>query len=354
MKKILSIIALLAFVIYASFTLVSNKKTIEKNTKEALNIEKYNFIPIKTFKVSDEISTQSFEELGSFQSRQELTVTATANGRLVSLNVKEGQYLSQGALIAQIENSALSSQLATAKVALRNAEKDLERITSANQVGATTKMQIEQAQLQVENLNSNIATINEQMKFYRVTAPMSGYVNKMMIEPGSFAMAGTPILEMVDISTVKLVVKVDEKWMPLLKLGQTVKVKTEVYPDKNLSGKVSRIGVKSDASKKFEVEIDLPNTGNQLKAGMYARATFENLGTVDAMYIPRSAIVGSVKDAKVYTVNAADSTVALTAVEVGAYQGNNIEIKSGLQVNDQVVVMGQINLNDGVKVAIVQ
>ncbi|MCO5247519.1 MAG: efflux RND transporter periplasmic adaptor subunit [Chitinophagales bacterium] len=353
MKKILSIVALVAFVIYASFTLVKNKKAIEKNTKEALNIEKYNYIPVKVYKVTDELNTQTIEELGSFQARQELTVTSTANGRLMSLNVREGQYVSKGTLIAQIESSALSSQLATAQAALANAKKDLERVENANKVGATTKMQIEQAQLQIENINSNIAAINEQMKFYRVTAPMSGYVNKMMIEPGSFMMAGTPILEMVDISTVKLVVKVDEKWMPLLKLGQTVNVKTEVYPDKDMTGKISRIGVKADASKKYEIEIDLPNNANQLKAGMYARATFSNLDTIDAMYIPRSAIVGSVKDAQVYIVNA-DSTVSLIPVTVGDYQGNNIEIKSGLQQDNQVVVMGQINLKDGEKVAVVQ
>jgi len=353
MKKILSIIALVAFLVYVGFRLASNKETIETNTENALNIEKYNYIPITVHKVSNESSEQSIEEIGSFQSRQELTVTATASGKLLSLNVREGQYVSKGTVIAQIEHSALTSQLATSKAALANAIKDLERVQNANNVGATTKMQIEQAQLQVENIQSSIAGLNEQIKFYTVTAPMSGYINKMMIEPGSFAMAGAPVAEMVDISTIRLVVKVDERILPLLKIGKPITVKTEVYPDKTFTGKISRIGVKADASKKFEVEIDLPNAGNQLKAGMYGKAYFENLSTTEAIFIPRSAIVGSVNDAKVYTVTA-DSTVKFVPVTVGGYQGNNIEIKEGLQPGDQVVVMGQINLREGVKVSVVQ
>jgi len=353
MRKRISIIALVAFVLFVAYKLVTNKKTIVANTENALNIEKYNSIPVTVHKVANESNEQSIEEIGSFQSRQELTVTATASGRLVSLNVKEGQYVPKGAVLAKVEHAALSSQLATAKAALANAKKDLERMQNANSVGATTKMQVEQAQLQVENLQSSIDGLNEQIKFYTVVAPMSGYINKMLIESGSFAMPGTPIAEIVDIGTIKLVAKVDERIVPLLKIGKSVAVITEVFPGKKINGKISRIGVKSDASKKFEVEIDLPNSGNQLKAGMYGKVKFDNLSSNEAIFIPRSAVVGSIQSARVYIVNS-DSTVSLVPVEVGGYLGNNIEVKNGLQSGDQVVVMGQINLREGVKVSVVQ
>lgn len=353
MKKILSIIALVAFLIYVGFTLVSNKKTIETNTENALNIEKYSSIPVTVHKVANESNEQSIEEIGTFQSRQELTVTATASGRLLNLNVREGQYISKGAVIGRIEHAALSSQLATAKASLANARKDLERVQNANSVGATTKMQIEQAQLQVENIQSNIDGINEQIKFYTITAPMSGYVNKVLTEQGSFTGPGTPIVDLVDIGTIKMVVKVDERIVPLLKIGKPVPVTTEVFPGKTFNGKVSRVGVKADASKKFEVEIDLPNAGNQLKAGMYGKVKFANLSSSEAIFIPRSAVVGSILSAQVYVVSA-DSTVKFVPVEVGGYHGNNIEVKSGLEPGDQVVVMGQINLREGVKVSVVQ
>lgn len=353
MKKILGILAIVALLVFVFFKLKSNKETIEANTEAALNIENYDYIPVTVHTVNSENFANSIEEIGSFKSRQDLTVYSTANGRLLSLNVKEGQFISKGQVIATIEHAALSSQLATAKTSLANAQKDLERIQNANSVGATTKMQIEQAQLQVENLKSSIDGLNEQIKFFTVTAPMSGYVTKMMMDKGSFAMAGSPILEMVDISTVRMVVKVDERIVPLLKIGKVIPITTEVYPDKKFSGRISNIGVKADASKKFEVEIDLPNTGNQFKAGMYGKAYFENLSSTNAIYIPRSAVVGSVSAAQVYVVTP-DSTVKFVPVTVGGYQGNNIEVTEGLQSGDQVVVMGQVNLREGVKVSVVK
>ncbi|MCO5230366.1 MAG: efflux RND transporter periplasmic adaptor subunit [Chitinophagales bacterium] len=353
MKKILISLAVIAIVGFMAFKLKSNKETIDANTKEALNIEKYDFIPVRVYQIAHQNNVQSVEEIGSFQSRQDLTVSATATGRIVNLNVREGQYISKGTVIARLDYAALAAQLATSKAAMSNAKKDLERFQSAHSVGATTKMQIEQAELQIDNIQSSITNIEEQIKFYTVVAPMSGYVNKILSEQGSFAMPGTPIIQLIDISTIKMVVKVDESIVPLIKIGKSVPVRSEVYPEKVFSGKISRIAVQADNSRKFEVEIDLPNNNNQFRAGMNGVVKFDDLSVSDAIYIPRSAIVGSVNDAKVYIVKA-DSTVQLSPIQVGAYQGNNIEVKNGLETNSQVVVMGQINLRDGVKVSVVK
>ncbi len=353
MKKVIAIIALIAFIAFIAFKLNANKNTINKNAEEALNIEKYQSIPVTVYNVAKELNEKSVEEIGSFASRQELTVSSNTSGRVTNFNLKEGQFISKGTVIAQIDHAALSSQLNTAKASLANAKKDLERVQNANQVGATTKMQIEQAQLQVENIQSNITNINEQIKFFTVTAPMSGYVTKTLIQQGSYVMPGTPIVDLVDIGTIKMVVKVDERIVPLLKVGKSVPVTTDVFPGKTFNGKISTIGIMADNSKKFSVEIDLPNTGNQLKVGMYGKVKFDSISSTNAIYIPRNSLVGSINDAQVYTVNA-DTTVKLIAVKVGGYQGNNIEIKEGLQPGDQVVLMGQINLKDGAKVSIVK
>ena len=353
MKKIIAIIAILAAIAFTIFKLSANKEIITTNADEALNIEKFNFVPVTVFKVAQELNEKSVEEIGTFESRQQLTVSSNASGRIVSFNLKEGQFISKGALIAQIDHAALTSQVNTAKSSLENAKKDLERLQNALQVGASTKMQIEQAQLQVENVQSNITNLNEQIKFYRITAPMSGYVTNTLIQQGSYVMPGTAIVDLVDIGTIKMVVKVDERIVPLLKIGKSVPVTTDVFPDKTFNGKISAIGIIADNAKKFSIEIDLPNSGNQLKVGMYGKVKFDNISSSNSIFIPRNSIVGSINDAKVYTVNA-DSTVKINPIKVGSYQGNNIEVKEGLNPGDQVVLMGQINLIDGAKVSIVK
>lgn len=349
MKKVIAIIAVLAFIAFVAFKLVNNKKEIDATTAEALEAEKYSHIPVKVFTVSDTTAHLNLEESGMFKSRQEITVSASVAGQVIQLKVKEGQYISKGAVVAQINNAALQSQLIMAEAVLANAVKDAKRFENAQTVGATTKMQVEQAQLAIENAQTNISSIKEQMKFYTITAPMSGYINKLHIEQGSYVMPGTPVIDIVDIGTLKLVVKVDETLVPMIKVGRSVPVTTDVFPGKKYSGTVSNIGVKSDNSQKFDVEITIGNGGSDLKSGMYGKAYFEKLSSTQGMFIPRSAIVGSLQDPSVYVINS-DSTAQFRKITTGVYNGNNIAVTSGLSSGDKVVTMGQINLQEGVRV----
>jgi RND family efflux transporter MFP subunit len=349
MKKVLTIISVLAFIAFVAFKLTSNKKAIDANTESALEAEKYAHIPVKVITVNDSNAVLNLEESGVFKSRQEIEVSASVAGQVIVLRAKEGQFISKGAVIAQINNAALQSQLITAEAVLSNAIKDAKRLENALTVGATTKMQVEQAQLAIENAQTNISSIKEQMKFYTITAPMSGYVNHLHIEQGSYVMPGTKIIDIVDIGTLKLIVKVDETMVPIIKIGRSVPVTTDVFPGKKYIGTVTNIGVKSDNSQKFDVEITIGNGCSDLKSGMYGKAYFEKLSSTQGMFVPRGAIVGSLQDPGVYVINE-DSTAHFKKITTGSYSGNFIAVTSGLSAGERVVTMGQINLQEGVKV----
>lgn len=349
MKKIITIVSVLAFIAFVAFKLVNNKKAIDATAETALEAEKYTHIPVKIVTVNDSNAVINLEESGVFKSRQEIEVSASTAGQVTQLRVREGQYISKGSLIAQINNAALQSQLITAEAVLSNAIKDAKRLENALTVGATTKMQVEQAQLMIENAQTNISSIKEQMKFYTITAPMSGYINKLHIEQGSYVMPGTKVIDIVDIGILKLIVKVDETVVPMIKVGKSVPITTEVFPGKKYLGTVTNIGVKSDNSQKFDVEITISNGGSDLKSGMYGKAYFEKISSTQGMFVPRGAIVGSLQDPGVYVIDA-DSTAHFKKITTGSYSGNNIAVSSGLEGGDKVVIMGQINLQEGIKV----
>lgn len=349
MKKVVAIISVIAFIAFVAIKLTSNKKTIDNTTATALEAEKYSHIPVKVITVNDSNAVLNLEESGVFKSRQEIVVSANVAGQVTQLRAKEGQYVSKGAVLAQINNAALQSQLITAEAVLANAIKDAKRFENAQTVGATTKMQVEQAQLAIENAQTNISSIKEQMKFYTITAPMSGYINKLHIEQGSYVMPGTQVLDIVDIGTLKLIVKVDETLVPMIKLGRTVPITTDVFPGKKYSGTVTNIGLKSDNSQKFDIEITIGNSGSDLKSGMYGKAYFANISSTQGMFIPRGAIIGSLQDPAVYVIKD-DSTATFRKITTGAYSGNNIAVTTGLSSGDKVVTMGQINLQEGVRV----
>src|SRR5690606_29800041 len=106
-----------------------------------------------------------------------------------------------------------------------------------------------------------------------VTASFAGIVNTRSIEPGSYVSPGTQMFEIVNVSTLKLKVNVDEKNIGFLKLGQSVNVESTVLSDKEFNGVITFIAPKADGSLNFPVELEIKNNStNDLRAGMYGTA----------------------------------------------------------------------------------
>ncbi|MFC2102730.1 efflux RND transporter periplasmic adaptor subunit, partial [Bacteroidota bacterium] len=191
---------------------------------------------------------------------------------------------------------------------------------------------------------------------YKIVAPVSGVVNKIFAEEGSFASPGAPIIQLVDITKLLLDISIDQEMIPtFLKMGQKVKVTTDVYPEVVFDGLIETVNVNADASQKIDIGIAVNNTETHpLLGGMFGRAEFifdKKYTDISVLAIPRDAIIGSIQDAQVYVLKA-DSTVALRDIIVGRTLENNVEVVSGLTEGEEVVTAGQINLEEGAKVIV--
>lgn len=349
MKLLQSIIAIgliVAFGTFTAFKLQQNKEVIAVKAEESKEKEII-AIPIKTALVTKNKIDNTLQVTGEFEARQELTLVAESQGRIVRLKVKEGDYIRKGQQIAKLDDSALQSQLSMAQAAYQKALKDVERYSNLEKVGAISKLQLEEVQLGLKNAEANVASVRQQMQFSGITAPMSGIVNQRFVEQGSFVLPGNPVVEIVDISRLKMVVKVPETEVVKLKRGQKVSIQTDVYPETTFKGKVSVIGVKADQAKKYEVEIAINNKkSNPLKAGMYGMVQFEDTKAKESLFIPRTAIIGSLKDAKVYTIDSS-KMAHLKSISTGEVIEDEVEVLTGLTENEEVVTIGQINLTEG-------
>ncbi|MNL17880.1 multidrug efflux system protein MdtE [compost metagenome] len=161
------------------------------------------------------------------------------------------------------------------------------------------------------------------------------------------------MFEIVNVSSLKLKVNVDEKNIGFVKLGQSIKVESAVLSNKTFQGKVTFIAPKADGSLNFPVELEINNnTANDLKAGMYGTAYFGDEQTANALVVPRDAFVGSVSSNQVFVVK--DGKAVLTKVTSGRVFGDQVEIISGIESGAQVITTGQINLLDGTAVEIIK
>ncbi|MGB7527651.1 efflux RND transporter periplasmic adaptor subunit [Sphingobacterium cellulitidis] len=302
-----------------------------------------------------ENSNMSLEYLanGTFMPKQEVTVAAETGGRVVRVMVDEGSRVSAGQTLAIVEGDKLNVNVANAQAAYDNAQANLMRFENALSTGGVTQQQVDQARLQFESSKNNLKSAKLNAGDVTIKTSVSGIVNSRKIEPGAYVSPGTPAFDIVNVSTLKLRVNVDEKNVATLLVGQAVQVRVSVYADKEFSGKITFIAPKSDGSLNFPVEIEIANNpNNELRAGMYGTAVFGASGSSSVLVVPRTAFVGSISDNKVFVLKngkAVESTVV-----AGRSFGDNIEVLSGLQAGDQVIISGQINLYNNSPVEVIK
>ena len=290
---------------------------------------------------------------GTFAPNQEVKISAETPGVVTRVLVQEGASVKAGQTLAVIKADQQNVNLANAQAMYNNAQTEVARFKSAYETGGVTKQQLDQVNLQLENAKNNLRSAQITAGDVNVKASFAGIINKKSVEPGSFVNPGMELFEVVNVSTLKLKVNVDEKNVGSLKIGQVIKVDAPTLSSQEFNGKITFIAPKADASLNFPVELEIENTAsNDLKAGMFGNAYFGESQLNNVLTIPRTAFVGSVSSNRVFVHK--DGKAVLTNVVSGRTFGEHIEVISGIEKGTEVITSGQINLADGAAVEVIK
>jgi len=356
MKKVIKVvvIVLIAGGITAGIgvTLANNKHKMKEEAK--LSQVSAKSIPVVVSEVKSVKLGKDFEISGTFNPTREMRFSADVQGKALQVFTEKGQKVYAGQVLVKLDDQDLQRDLKLAKVNYHQAKRDLERFTALKAGEGITAQQLEQTRLQFRTSEIQIEKIQAQINKMTIKAPIAGVITEKLIEKGSFISPGTPLVEITDINQLKMVVKLAENEAVQVAKGQTVEVKAQVYPDKVHQGRISTIAVKADASKKYDVEIDIRNNGKELiRAGMQGTASFKFDKTTKVLMIPRKAILGSLQDAKVY-IATANNKAKLIAIKTGITHQNMVQVTKGLTTADRVIVSGQINLQNGTQISVLK
>ncbi len=355
MKKIIiAIVVIVASLVLIGFVLTNNKK--ENEAKTAVVAEKNDSVSVKIDTVKTEEVSLDFVSNGNFEPVQELQFSAEKSGKITKILAKEGDFVSVGQTLAIVRSDVINVNAQNANAIYQNAVSDYSRFENAFKTGGVTKQQVDQAKLAMVNAKSQLTQANINVGDTRIKAPISGFINKKYIEVGSIitGMPATALFDIVNVSKLKLKVNVSESQVASLKVGTAIKVTASVYPDKTFNGKVTFIAAKADGTLNFPVEIEIANNASKdLKAGMYGTAEFaSNQQKKSLKIVPRNAFVGSVSSNQIFVIE--NGNAKLKTVTAGRILGDKVEILNGLKDGEQVIVTGQINLQDGSKVEIIK
>jgi len=344
MKKIITGVIVLALILAAGFKMKANHDKI--NSTKNLNSGISSVVSVQTYTVQSMEINQALNLVGTLSANSEVNIAAEAQGKITTLNVEAGQVKGQGSVIATIDSKLKQLAVRSAKVALAKQKRDLARYENLVKGGSATQQQLDDARTAYENAIITLEQAQKQLDDATVKAPISGVITKKLVDKGAFINVGTAIASIVDISRLKLKLSVSESNVYKLKVGENAKITTDIYPGVTFDGKVSFVSAKGDESHNYDVEIMVVNSSkNPLKAGTFANALIDQPAVGKKLYIPREALQGSTREAKVYVADNGKAT--LRDIVVRDADNKYLEVQSGLNEGDVVVTSGQINLENG-------
>ncbi|MDB5838591.1 MAG: efflux transporter periplasmic adaptor subunit, partial [Herminiimonas sp.] len=210
----------------------------------------------------------------------------------------------------------------------------------------------DESQANVQVLEAKLALAEAKLAKLEIRAPFAGIVGIRNVSVGDYVKDGADLINLEDISSVKVDFRVPEKYADLAKKGQPIEVMVDALPNKAFRARVDAIDPQVESSGRSALlRGRIENPEGKLKPGMFARVKLILSERANAVVVPEEAIVP--QGAKTTVWKIVDGKAHLTEVKTGQRRGAKVEILDGLQVGDTVVTAGQIRLSkDGSPVRI--
>ena len=346
-RIITPIIVTIAIVSFTAWKLVENKQVLDQKAEMSSLVN--TVIPVMVENPKDMELDRRFSVNGRIDAKNELTIYSKAHAVVAKKHKKAGDTVSKGTLIAQLENTVIKENLQLAEQDLAKAQKDVTRFQNLTVIEAVTQRELEDTQIALRSIESRITELKDQLRNTTILSPVDGIIDKDYFEEGTLLSIGSNIVDIVNDKALKMHVNVTEKERLKLKKGEEVEIITDVHPGHTFTGTIDAISPKSNDLYYYSIELTL--NSDRLTPGMYATAIFSNdESSKNIPVISRKAIVGGLKAPHVFVVR--DNKAYKIPIQVGLSNNEYIEVTEGIAMNDVLVKSGQINLVDGIEVAI--
>ncbi len=328
-------------VIIAGLIMASCSK---KQEDKAIKPEDTETIAVKVEKASIQEVEQIYEFSSTVDAAVKNYISSAGGTRIEKIHVEVGDRVTKGQKLVTMENT----NLATAKVQLMNSKNDVDRMEALYLSGGISKQQLDQIKTQYDVAKRNIDNLESNI---HLVSPISGIVTMRNFDNGDVS-ATQPILQVMQITPVKLKFSMNEKFYNRVKIGMKVSAKVDIFGDDRFDGRVNLIAPIIDPNtRSFGLEASFTNSNQKLRPGMFARVEI-NLGKNMSVVIPDRAVIKQNGTNDKYVFIEKDGVVDYRKIELGRRLGDTYEIISGIEEGENIVIEGYTKLVSGSKVKV--
>jgi len=304
-------------------------------------------VPVLAEKISFEI-----EALGTTRANESVDITAKVVNQVTAVRFDEGQQVSRGQVLVELDGAQVRADLAAAEAALAESRSQYDRSRELYTTKVLSDSQIEQIEAAYKANDARVASARARVNDTVIRAPFAGRVGLRRISVGSLISPGTVITTLDDVSTVKLDFTIPETFLSSVRPGLDITAHSVAYPDTRFAGKVASVDSRVDpATRSVTVRALIPNPQGLLKPGMFLTVRLSR-GAVDALLVPEQALVPEQGDLYVFVVS--EGTAAKRKVRIGQRRVGDAQVVEGLAAGDIVVTEGTQKLRDGAPVKLLQ
>lgn len=292
---------------------------------------------VKTSKLSN-----TLEASGTLQSNEVTNIQAEISARVTGIYFREGKPISKGTVLVRLYDGDQLAQLQKLRTQKKLAETTLDRQKYLLAKGGVSQQETDVAASQVESFNADIALTESQLQRTQIRAPFSGVVGLRNVSVGTVVSPATVIASIQQTNPLKLDFSIPEKYGDLLKVGDAVQF--TVASDRNTyRGTVYAIEPQVDPSTRtIKLRAQVPNPKYALSPGQFAKVRLELSATPQALMVPSQAVMPGARDKKVAVARNGKAT--FMTVETGVREASQVQILSGLQPGDTLIISGMMQL----------
>lgn len=328
-------------------------------------------LAVPTVSVTHPKQEQNHEELilpATIQAYKESPIYARTNGYLLHWYKDIGSKLKKGELLADIDTPEVDQELLQARAARQQSQAQLglakisaERWENLRKTDSVSQQELDQqvsgyqqAQANLAAAEANVHRLEEMESFKRIFAPFSGVLTKRNIDVGALINAGNAganreLFDVAQVDPLRVYVNVPQTYSPVIEIGMKAYLVQGEYSGQKFEGKVVRTADAIDpATRTLLTEIDVPNPIGKILPGSYAQVHFAAKVDAPRLTVPINTLLFRAEGPRAAVVS--EGKVHLEPISIGRDYGTSVEILSGLNPDDQIVVNPADSLEEGQQV----
>lgn len=349
LKNILLVTAVAAGVLMLSFCSRDNSATSFPGGAASKTAGQVPAFPVIAEPASLRDLSEYIVTTATLEAERLIEVLAKTAGEVVEVLAEEGDTVAQGAVLARLDQQEILLELREAEAHVENYSAIFERTRELMNSGLVTKEEYERQRYQLELNRIKLEQARVKLQNTVLRSSISGIVTSRLIDVGNWVGVNQKTFSIGDFDPLYAVINIPERQIGAVREGQRVVVALESMAGKDFSGRVKRISPVVDAaSGTIRITVELDQSDQALKPGMFATLSLPIRTKESALAVPKKAVILERESELVFVFK--EGRAVRTSVTLGLSEGDWVEITSGLSQGELVITVGQDSLRDGAAV----